>query len=703
MMNVGVKSPVSAGVKSPMAEMFEMSDLERKNTSDSTASAAPMFSSNMVGSEDDIFFDTINVQFHFGTFVRQLLAHLFLPLFPLIINKHGQINRSIYSILGSWVSPVLIYLMILSYIMIPTADHNPAMHGGYIIPLVYFLQHRLVISIKYGSLSRTEYHKFMTCEDDDLCANYLNQMQLFQGWFDLNPLVVRFELAAASARIGARINEIDILIDNPNNSASAQNQLRAWNAFMRGHQVIDYTSPPCRQLRRRPDGSYALSVYDYCEALLMHSTRSTGNEQYFGWFTEFFSWTNLLIPYALLAYYENSMKYDHAEYEFWAVLFLLCSTAINFLYAKLFYVLLYIAVTDVLRQKSIFNDLNSMARLTDIMVSAELSAAHAEVTPEEKRDCEIRVAEILSIKPSVAPPISQYTKVVLEMSDTDMDRDTLASIMAEGMPASAPKPTVAGVAAASPMSPRTQPSAQTQAEPPSGCAEGDCGAKRTSVLGERLYKDNEYHLLPRINFTESHNVVAWTHARLTMQHFGERFHFRLEMYVVAAIAMLLAMMVLGLMNLGVAHDRLSVFFTPWFLQTLLSVSMCIVFLALITQAGTCVNEALVAHSQTMCSHALRLNRKLEKVQQRLLVETNEVIIEKLQNKAEVLSDAIDKVDAMRDVIDTNTELKPFKIFGFTAESSLTMTIITTAVSFYGILVSLLSNTEANALAAVGGA
>ena len=87
----------------------------------------------------------------------------------------------------------------------------------------------------------------------------------------------------------------------------------------------------------------------------------------------------------------------------------------------------------------------------------------------------------------------------------------------------------------------------------------------------------------------------------------------------------------------------------------------------------------------------------------MLAETDEVARGKLKERVEKLNGTIDKLEAMRGVIETNTELKPFKIFGFTAQSSLTMSILTTAISFYGILVSLLSNTEGQAIAAVSGA
>jgi hypothetical protein len=665
-----------------MMELKNMHEQDRRESTDTNVTAAEMIGSGCLGHEDDIFFDTIGVQFHFETFIRQLLAHLILPFFPLIVNVHGQVDKTILSLLAAWVAPVAVYTMLIAYCMIPDSDTNHTMRGAYIMPLVYFLQHRFVIAIKYGSLSRTEYRKFMECEDEALCASYLDQMQLFLGWFNLRPLVVRFELAAASARMGARINEIDILIEDPTNSASAQNQLRAWNAFMRGHDVIDFDSQPCKQLRRRADGSYALSVYDFCEGLLLHSTKADVGKEIFGWVSTLFNYINLAIPFLLMLYYRNEATDHDAIVQFWMVVFYLWSTLLNFFYFNIFFVLLYVAVVDVLRQKSMFNDLNSMIRLTDIMVTAELSTGAKAISTEEKRHSEMRVAEILSIKPSVAADISKYSRFVFE----DPDSDSMSKTDNEARNG---EPIVA----------RATPAVTSALQDDSHSLESD--AKRTSVLGERIYKDNEYHMLPRISFDESHNIVAWTHARLVMQNFGERFHFRLEMYVIAAMAMLVVMMALGLLNLGLSTHRQELFFSPWFLQTLLSVSMCIVFLIVIMQAGACVNDTLESHSQTMCSHALRLNRKVEKVQLRLLDEKDEGNRRKLKLKIEKLNDTIDKLEAMRAVIETNTQLKPFKIFGFTAQSSLTVSIVTTAVSFYGILVSLLSSTEGQALAAVG--
>ena len=59
--------------------MMEMHDLSRGHSS---VSEADNVDSPCNGHEDDIFFDTIGVQFHFRTFLRQFVAHTILPLFP---------------------------------------------------------------------------------------------------------------------------------------------------------------------------------------------------------------------------------------------------------------------------------------------------------------------------------------------------------------------------------------------------------------------------------------------------------------------------------------------------------------------------------------------------------------------------------------------------------------------------------------------
>jgi low affinity Fe/Cu permease len=615
-----------------------------------------------------MFFDNISVQFHFGAFFYQLAAHIFLPAFPCMINSAGQISTNMYT----WTTPILAYMMVITYALCDGGSVR-GMEGAVFIPLIYYLQHRLLIAMKYGSMSTTEYKKFMKCKDKEICSNYRGQVELMSGWMMFHPDVIHFELAAASARIGARINDIHICIASVDCGSSALNQLRAWNAFLRGHDVIDFSSPPCRQLRALPDGNFCLSVYDLCEGLVQKSMKYGDQKNAFvGNTINTFAIMNLMIPIVMICYFFEPPADIMMTLNM--ITFYMSSTMVNYVYACTFYGLLYIAIVDVFRQLSMMSDLNSMIRLTDIMLYAELSSISQELSERELDRVYQRVAEIISIKGSS----EAYVPVKYE----DPDEDAPDIYRHESR-----EPNESSVS-------KQQGTAGAHVAPAVGAVGRSC------VLGERIYRDNEAHWLPRLSFDESHNIAAWTHARLVMQNFGERFHFRLELYVGAAIAMVLLMMILGLLHLGLSDHRMQTFLTPWCLQSLLSVTMCIAFLVTIIQTGAQVNSKMEQHSQTMCSHALRLNRKAENLRVALFTEADKDVREDMERKIEKLNAVAEKLEAMRTIIETNTVTKPFRIFGFTAQSSLTISVLTTAFSFYAILFSLLSNRGSQALSSV---
>lgn len=53
-----------------------------------------------------------------------------------------------------------------------------------------------------------------------------------------------------------------------------------------------------------------------------------------------------------------------------------------------------------------------------------------------------------------------------------------------------------------------------------------------------------------------------------------------------------------------------------------------------------------------------------------------------------LENALSTVQDIKEVADINNELQPFKIVGLVASNGLTVSIITTAISFFGIVFSL---------------
>jgi hypothetical protein len=55
--------------------------------------------------------------------------------------------------------------------------------------------------------------------------------------------------------------------------------------------------------------------------------------------------------------------------------------------------------------------------------------------------------------------------------------------------------------------------------------------RESIVLGERIAQESSFAITPRISFNYPENVLAWLYARLAIQHFGDRFRNRIDIYV----------------------------------------------------------------------------------------------------------------------------------------------------------------------------
>ncbi len=247
-------------VKSPLANISEFKDSARDSIDghledgDSSCHVCENYDKTIM------IFDSIALQFSVRVFFRQLLAHTVIIFAPFVTNVTAQgftknIQNEIMPIVYNIVFPLILYLMLISYFMCPAQDKR-ILAGAFLIPLIYFIQHKLIVALKYASLSDTEYLRFMTCKDYKITQIYQSQMQLIAAWLNREENVLEFELGAAAARVGAKINEIAIIVQgsacngpvlcvfnyffstivcvlDPNQSESSQSQFRNWNAFLR--------------------------------------------------------------------------------------------------------------------------------------------------------------------------------------------------------------------------------------------------------------------------------------------------------------------------------------------------------------------------------------------------------------------------------------------------------------------------------------
>jgi hypothetical protein len=151
-------------------------------------------------------------------------------------------------------------------------------------------------------------------------------------------------------------------------------------------------------------------------------------------------------------------------------------------------------------------------------------------------------------------------------------------------------------------------------------------------------------------------------------------------------------MILSITEITIANDKLEVFQSVYTIQAIYCVAVLVIFLIFISFVGAEVNNELIAHNRTLSAHLIKVKAKLHYSgsiystsdgMENGQFSSNQTLLEK---QAEVLSDVID-------ILEVNNELRPFKFFGLTAQNGLTMSILTTAISFYTVLLSLYFGTD----------
>lgn len=465
-----------------------------------------------------IIFDAVGVQFHINIFLWQLLVHLFIFLFPLLRNPRAQGFVSDVSLRMRFnvLLPLITYMVPILYFVLPTEDQS--LLRNYVwIPILFFSVHRVVLSLKYGSLSETEYERFNNCTCEELSREYLRQMQLLDGWYRMEADVLYFELGAASARMGERINNFHLVIPAPHSSPAAYNQYLYWNAFIRGQTYVSHSSRPAPELKLLPCGNYALSVYDLCLSIILNS-QSLEKKHGGIWLLV----RTLVLAIILISFVPVLFQASKIQAPVVVSFFLICSYYSIWWYGIIFFHLLYVASFDALRQKQMVAFLHSMVRLTELMMHNQLALMNSTLDCS-KAYAEDRVRAVLSMNEQKAigcrhdeddieacrafyssdwsTPVTISSAVMPLLEGAQDEEELLPQQIKEGESLTA----IDGVA--------------------------DEHSHTSSILGETFADEASCARVPRITFQHPQNVLAWTYARLALQNFGDRFRFRMDCYI----------------------------------------------------------------------------------------------------------------------------------------------------------------------------
>lgn len=506
----------------------------------------------------DFLLDSIAVQFHTPVFWNQFFAHIFFPASYFLLNYKAQgfaigndfiVSPNFYF---NILFPSIIYLMIVTYFLCPPEDEL-AIRGAFWVPTIFFIQHRMTIALKYASLSPSEYAKFQCLENNDTAARYMHQMQLLSGWAMRDSTLLQFELGCAGARIGAKINEISIMIANPNVSECARKEYACWNALLRRETTVKLQKRPARELVRHADGSYTMSIYDVSKAIIRKADASSA--QKFRWVLFPFLALMILLPWLSLLSTARGVS-GRSVYMY---VFLICSLLSFATYGMLGFMLLYVSVWDVSRQLHMVRYLHRLIRITDLTLDSSLTFHKSQRRKSaSKRGSNAFSDDIQSSRTGKEAAQQRNSEHLQEKVGI-----ILSVIKSEKEKSIALRESLRGHFSAQTTSTRRSDALHTNHSNPEGISvdqyasldllgasfprnsgSSPRGGKNTGPesvsardiksrfheFGSRSLKDEDDSHIPQLSFKLPENIVGWTYARLVFQHFGERFRNRVDTY-----------------------------------------------------------------------------------------------------------------------------------------------------------------------------
>lgn len=460
---------------------------------------------------DDFLLDSIAVQFHGDIFLVQFGCHVLFPLAYFLINYKAQGFQITYDALiqsstyFNLVFPMIVYASIITYFLCPLEDELPV-RGAFIVPLIFFLQHRMTVGLKYASLSTTEYEKFQNEQDPQRSETFLLQMQLLGGWASRDPLLLQFELGCAAARIGAKINEISITIRDPTASAAALNEFANWNAFLQRQPTVKLSDKPASELIQHDDGSYSLSVYDLTKAIIRKADVSS--HQRLKRLIFVFVGTMALVPWVNILFCCGPMNIFMYR-SVYLYIFLTTSSLATSIYGVVCFLLLYVAVWDVSRQLHMVRYLHRLIRITDLTLDTDISFRKAQDSQRSREHLREKVGVILSVsKPERRKTIA--IKNSLSAKSTGFSER--------------------GGGFHGPQSSDTEGTGMSTSTSSGRRVSAKDIKQRFVDFGTKSVKDEDRSHIPQISFKCPENVIGWTYSRLVFQHFGERFRTRIDTY-----------------------------------------------------------------------------------------------------------------------------------------------------------------------------
>ena len=589
-------------------------------------------------SRDPIFYDSLNVNFNAYVFLHQLFMHIFLP-FSIFLSPNPEIQgfytRHPMFLFYHYLVPIVFIIMIVIYFIEVGRHHTDSYPLQYcwIFPTMAWLLHKILISLKYASMSDTEYRRYFTATME-FYPHYIKQTQLLSAWQDLSKedsqQILNFEVVTAGLRCNRVVNDIYLYLDNPQEDRESKSHYLRWMAFLANAEGVVRNGDKSKFMQAMGDGSYRIPLICVIKSIIVSVEKKNATlRKNILHGSNIVSLVNIIIP---IAEYIKSCTSDRSLVTALSILFLVMSSLINFWYYDVLMKFTLTAITDTLRRKDFLIMSKELLRLSDLMTESGVSASENISTSIIKTG-----SAIMSVKEAKDVNANRDMAFITELLDCIIDQqDNLCGERYQN------------------------------------------NNELATIIHHHVYEEGEnIEKLPIITMHDSRNVISWTHMQHIFINFGARYKHRLDS-LVQVVLFYGALLFAGAITAVYTDSRgmMAAFSSAFFYQAFVTISFYLLFLVFLVSASVTVTESRSKSRLILINHAMKCTEEILQIQNKPHIsERDRAEISRLQ----VLYETITSCD---DSISKGIEISPYLTLSMPATPAMLSSVISAVTSFY---------------------
>mmetsp|Transcript_766 Transcript_766/g.1273 ORF Transcript_766/g.1273 Transcript_766/m.1273 type:complete len:587 (-) Transcript_766:111-1871(-) len=543
----------------------------------------------MMDNKKRILFDSATVHFSPSVFLYQFFLHLSFPLIiPLHWYRYGWISLYAQAIVTSTYQGMIFswFISLAALTMVIAAINAPENIGNQILfPICLVVMHRLMVSLKYATLSATEYRRILTGtlsakvgenwsryptrEEVSIVEGYQRQLQLLTGWSVLSEERLVFEVFVASTICGNQ--HIDHFhVPDPLSSDFNALQYERWKTLLDKYGSLSALEKDEKR------GGFKVGIIATCLTLM-----KSVNHPHFSFIPPLLSVLGLFngaIPYIFVFDDLYSMS-------IWGHVYYMSACVINVALYITVSLFMYTALVDIDRRREVSDFLGEMVRLVDLDMRVKLRMdAHDEIQSGVRERQVVR--NVLREQDTIRLTVVDE-EIGLELSNSkkyNQDQNILGNL------------------------------------------------------------NNGSVVVPQLAETHADNFLAWMYCRTLLHAFGHRLRFRLDIYTGGVILAVFSLL-LGLLYFVIsAEERKQVIYSSEFIQLVMWIVVFSTLQAAIIMLGHLTNSSMHTHGRLLSQRVLALQYEVNACEREGCQTEKELALRNALSSTSNILDAIRVMD-----------------------------------------------------------